>query len=67
MNDIVIAAECKSVHLRAERDGNSDGRVCTITFKVTDASGNVGTGTARVVAPKARGAGPQSTVERTTR
>jgi hypothetical protein len=48
-NDIVIAADCKSVQLRAEREGNGNGRVYTITFKVRDASGNVGRATARVV------------------
>jgi len=58
LNDIVIAANCKSVQLRAERDGDGDGRVYTITFKVTDSSGNVGTATARVVVPKSQGSGP---------
>jgi uncharacterized repeat protein (TIGR01451 family) len=48
-NDIVIASDCKSVQLRSEREGNGDGRVYTITFKVTDASGNVGRATATVV------------------
>jgi hypothetical protein len=51
-NDIVIASDCKSVQLRSERDGNGDGRVYTITFKVTDASGNVKTVTAKVTVPK---------------
>jgi hypothetical protein len=36
LNDIVIAPDCKSVQLRAERDGNGNGRVYTITFKVSD-------------------------------
>ena len=58
LNDIVIAADCKSVQLRSERDGNGDGRVYTITFKVTDSSGNVGTATARVMVPKSQGSGP---------
>jgi len=49
INDIVIAADCRSVQLRAEREGNGNGRVYTITFKVTDASGNVGRATAQVV------------------
>jgi hypothetical protein len=48
-NDIAIATDCKSVQLRAEREGGGDGRVYTITFKVTDASGRVGRATARVV------------------
>ncbi len=51
LNDIVIAPDCKSVQLRAERDGNLNGRVYTITFKVTDAYGNSTTVTAKVTAP----------------
>jgi plastocyanin len=51
INDIVIAANCKSVQLRAERDANLDGRVYTITFRVTDAQGHVGTATAKVNVP----------------
>lgn len=58
LNDIVIAADCRSVQLRAEREGNSDGRVYTITFSVTDASGNVGTATAKVVVPHNTGQTP---------
>jgi hypothetical protein len=50
-DDIVIATDCKSVQLRSERMGNGNGRVYTITFKVTDASGNVGTATAKVTVP----------------
>lgn len=48
LNDIVIANDCKSAQLRAERMGTGNGRVYTITFRVTDASGNVSTGTAKV-------------------
>ncbi len=51
LNDILIAADCKSVKLRSERMGGGNGRVYTITFKVTDASGNVGTATAKVTVP----------------
>jgi uncharacterized repeat protein (TIGR01451 family) len=66
-NDIVIAANCKSVQLRAERNGGGNGRVYTITFKVKDASGNVGTTTAQVKVPKSNGGaavddGPSYTV-----
>ena len=53
-NDIVIATDCKSVQLRSERMGNGNGRVYTITFEVTDASGNVGTATAKVTVPKSQ-------------
>ncbi|HXD30977.1 MAG TPA: HYR domain-containing protein [Pyrinomonadaceae bacterium] len=67
-NDIVIAANCKSVQLRSERMGGSDGRVYTITFQVTDASGNVATATAKVTVPHSQNgapavdSGPQYTV-----
>jgi hypothetical protein len=49
--DIIIAPDCKSLQLRSERDGNLNGRVYTITFKVTDAFGNSTTATARVTVP----------------
>jgi uncharacterized repeat protein (TIGR01451 family) len=49
LNDIVIAADCKSVQLRAERSGTADGRVYTITFRLTDTHGNTTTTTAKVV------------------
>ena len=51
LNDIVIAQDCKSVQLRAERDGNLNGRVYTITFKVTDSVGNTSTATVKVSVP----------------
>lgn len=58
LNDIVIAADCKSVQLRAERDSDLDGRVYTITFVVTDTQGNTGTATAKVTVPRTQsGAG----------
>jgi hypothetical protein len=53
-NDIVIAADCKSVNLRSERTGDGNGRVYTITFEVTDASGNVGTATNTVTVPNSQ-------------
>jgi hypothetical protein len=55
LNDIVIAANCKSVQLRRERDGNLNGRVYTITFKVTDSFGNTATATVKVSVPKNNG------------
>ena len=58
VNDIVIAADCKSVQLRAERDGNLDGRVYTITFKVTDSANNTTTATAQVTVPITQNGGP---------
>jgi hypothetical protein len=58
LNDIVIAADCKSVQLRAERDSDLDGRVYTITFIVADSQGNTGTATAKVTVPRTQnGAG----------
>jgi hypothetical protein len=51
LNDIVIAANCKSVQLRAERDSSLNGRVYTITFRVTDSQGNTTTATATVSVP----------------
>lgn len=51
LNDIVIAPDCKSVQLRSERDGNLNGRVYTITFKVTDSFGNSTTATVKVYVP----------------
>jgi hypothetical protein len=67
-NDIVIAADCKSVQLRSERMGDGNGRVYNITFKVTDTSGNVSTTTARVTVPHSQNGypavddGPHNTV-----
>jgi hypothetical protein len=52
LNDIVIAANCKSVQLRSERDGGGNGRVYSVTIKVADASGNVGTAVFKVKVPQ---------------
>jgi hypothetical protein len=49
--DIVIASDCKSVQLRAERMGDGNGRVYTLTFIATDRAGNVGTATKIVTVP----------------
>jgi hypothetical protein len=57
-NDIVIAANCKSVQLRAERINSGNGRVYTIYFKLKDSSGNFTTGTAKVYSPKNEGETP---------
>jgi hypothetical protein len=67
-DDSVIASDCKSVQLRSERMGGGNGRVYTITFKATDASGNVSTATAKVTVPRSQNGtaavddGPQHTV-----
>ncbi|PYS32446.1 MAG: hypothetical protein DMF75_11950, partial [Acidobacteria bacterium] len=55
--DIVIASDCKSVQLRAERNGGGDGRVYTITFRVRDAAGNTRTAIAKVTVPQDQGNG----------
>ena len=57
-NDIVIAANCKSVQLRSEREGGGNGRVYTIIFKVRDVSGNAATATAKVTVPKSQNGTP---------
>jgi hypothetical protein len=50
-NDIVIAADCQSVNLRAERSGIGNGRVYTITVAYTDGAGNQGTASYEVHVP----------------
>jgi hypothetical protein len=53
--DILIAGDCKSVQLRAERDGDGDGRIYTITFSVKDAAGHTTTAIAQVTVPHDQG------------
>ena len=43
LEDIVISADCQSVQLRAERQGNGNGRVYTVYVSAMDASGNIAT------------------------
>jgi hypothetical protein len=66
VNDIVIAADCRSVQLRSERDGGLNGRVYTVTLRVTDASGESTTKTVKetvsVGSAHAVDDGPQNTV-----
>ncbi len=52
LNDIVIGATCKTAQLRAERAGNGNGRVYSITFKVQDSFGNFTTATTTVTVRK---------------
>lgn len=49
-----IGTDDLSFDLRAERAGMGDGRTYTITYKVTDGSGNETIGTATVSVPKSR-------------
>jgi hypothetical protein len=48
VNDIVIAPDCKSVQLRAERNFSGDGRVYTITFRVRNSAGNTTTAVSKL-------------------
>ena len=58
LKDIIIAPNCKSVQLRAERDGTSDGRVYSIIFLVKDSAGNTTTATATVTVPQSQNGSP---------
>jgi len=58
LNDIIIGADCKSLQLRAERNGGGDGRVYTIKFRVRDAAGNTSTATVNVLVPADPGQAP---------
>jgi CSLREA domain-containing protein len=57
-SDILISPDCKSVQLRAERDGNSNGRVYVIQLRVRDASGNTTRATRKVSVPLSRNSIP---------
>ncbi|MGH7602214.1 MAG: FlgD immunoglobulin-like domain containing protein, partial [bacterium] len=50
-NDIVIADDCQSAMLRAERSVGGNGRVYTINLQVSDPSGNVATAAYKVSVP----------------
>jgi hypothetical protein len=54
LNDIVIASDCRSLQLLAERMGGGDGRVHTITLRVADGTGNVSTTTLKVAVPQSQ-------------
>jgi large repetitive protein len=58
LNDIIIGANCKTVQLRAERDGSADGRVYSIAFRVKDSSGNSTIAIAKVTVPKSQNGNP---------
>jgi endo-1,4-beta-xylanase len=57
-NDIVIAADCRSVQLRAERAGPLNGRVYHVTLRVTDTAGNSTTRSVTVTVPLSDTSGP---------
>lgn len=52
--DILIADDCLSVDLRAERNGNGNGRVYTITLAVSDETGNESTAECYVQVPHSK-------------
>jgi len=56
-SDIVIGANCQSVQLRSERDGGSNGRVYSITLRLTDAAGNSTRKVFKVTVSKSMGRG----------
>jgi endo-1,4-beta-xylanase len=58
INDIVIAPDCHSVQLRAERAGPLNGRVYHVTLRVKDASGNTTTAVATETVPLSTSSGP---------
>jgi endo-1,4-beta-xylanase len=57
-NDIVIASDCKSVQLRAERAGPLNGRVYFVWVRVKDASGNSTTKSVKMTVPLSDTSGP---------
>jgi hypothetical protein len=55
--DIIIAANCQSVQLKADSNSSGNGRVYTITFSVRDTAGHVQTLTRQVIVPHDQGNG----------
>jgi endo-1,4-beta-xylanase len=45
----------RQFQLRAERSGQGSGRIYTITYEATDASGNATSGTVTVTVPRSQG------------
>jgi hypothetical protein len=64
-NDIVIAPDCKSLQLRAERQGGGNGRVYKVTLKVKDSSGNVATAVRTIIVPQTGSSATDSGVQYT--
>ncbi|MCP5046342.1 MAG: hypothetical protein GY940_04165 [bacterium] len=58
LNDMVIANDCKSVDLRAERQGSGNGRVYSIHLLIDDGNGNVSTAIFRVTVAKSKNGNP---------
>lgn len=57
LDDIILACGSGTAQVRAERLGNGDGRVYTLVFEFTDASGNATTATCTVGVPHDQGQG----------
>jgi Tol biopolymer transport system component len=55
VQDAAVGTDDRAFSLRAERDGNGDGRVYTITYRATDAAGNQTLATATVTTPHDQG------------
>ncbi len=55
IQDAVFGTDDRQFQLRAERSGNGNGRVYTVTYKATDASGNETTVSGEVRVPKSNG------------
>ncbi|HKX82587.1 MAG TPA: VCBS repeat-containing protein [Pyrinomonadaceae bacterium] len=56
--DIVIAPDCKTVSLRANRDNQGDGRVYSVRLRVRDSDGNTATAEFKVAVPVNPSSGP---------
>lgn len=54
-DDIVIASDCRTVSLLAERQGGGNGRVYTIYLAVADEHGNIGTAEIKAEVPHDQG------------
>lgn len=50
-NDIIISDDCKSIQLRSERQGSSNGRVYTIYLELDDGNDNTDSATYQVKVP----------------
>jgi hypothetical protein len=57
IQDAEFGTEDYEFLLRAERSGKGDGRIYTITYRVTNFTGNTSTGTATVTVPHDKGKG----------
>ncbi|MEJ2194518.1 MAG: FG-GAP-like repeat-containing protein [Ignavibacteriaceae bacterium] len=54
INDIVISPDCKSVHLRKERQGSGNGRVYSIILAADNGNGIIGSTICFVTVPQSR-------------